>query len=215
MKNLIKNIPILGNVIKKLKNNFIIIKNYYRIRWYVKQNDNLKIVIGSSNIFEDGWCPTDIENLNLLQIKSFNRLFKNRKIDVFLAEHVWEHLTLEDAEVAAKNCHSYLNSGGYMRIAVPDGFHQDKSYINAVDVGGTGAGSDDHKVLYNYQTLSDVFKNAGFRVELLEYFDEENNFKYNSWDKKQGMIHRSKRYDERNKQSSLVYTSIIIDASKD
>ena len=25
-----------------------------------------------------------------------------------MAGHVWEHLTLEDAGVAAKNCHSYL-----------------------------------------------------------------------------------------------------------
>ncbi len=215
MKNLIKNIPILGNLIKKLKHDLDIITNYLRIRWYVKQNDTLKIVIGASSVFENGWCPTDIENLNLLKVKSFNSLFKNRKIDVFLAEHVWEHLTPEDASEAAKNCHSYLNSGGYIRIAVPDGLHQDKNYINAVDVGGTGAGSCDHKVLYNYKTLSDVFKNAGFRVEPLEYFDEENNFQSNSWDKKQGMIHRSKRYDERNKQSPLAYTSIIIDAFKD
>lgn len=215
MKNLIKNIPILGNLIKKLKYNLVIMKNYLRIRWYVKQNDNLKIVIGSSNVFEDGWCPTDIGNLNLLKIKSFNRLFKNRKIDAYLAEHVWEHLTLEDARIAAKNCYSYLNSGGYIRIAVPDGFHPDKNYINAVDIDGTGEGSDDHKILYNYKTLSDVFKSAGFRVELLEYFDEENNFQFNSWDKNQGMIHRSKRYDERNKQRPLAYASIIIDAFKD
>ena len=170
MKNLIKSIPILGNLIKKLKHNLVVIKNYIRIRWYVKQNDNLKIVIGASNAFEDGWCLTDIENLNLLKIKSFNSLFKNRKIDAFLAEHVWEHLTIEEARIAAKNCYSYLKSGGYMRIAVPDGFHPDKNYINAVDIGGTGAGSWDHKVLYKAdKTLSDVFKNAGFRVEYLEY----------------------------------------------
>lgn len=214
MKETIKKIPILGTFIKTIKYKIISIKNYFSIKQYMNSNDYLKIVIGASNIFEDDWCPTDINHLNLLEIESFNKLFKNRKVDAFLAEHVWEHLTEKDAEIAAKNCYLFLNSGGYMRIAVPDGFHKDKSYIDAVDVGGSGAGSDDHKVLYNYKTFSKVFENAGFNVKLLEYFDEENNFHFNDWDKKKGMIHRSKRYDARNQQNELTYTSIIIDVFK-
>ena len=51
--------------------------------------------------------------------------------------------------------------------------------------------------------------------KVLEYFDEDNNFHFNKWDKNKGMIYRSKRYDERNKQNPLAYTSIIIDAFKD
>jgi len=214
MKKTIKNIPILGTFMRKSKQGIVSIKNYFRVKRYIKKNSYLKIVVGASNVYEDGWCPTDITNLNLLEIESFRNLFQNRKVDIFLAEHVWEHLTLKDGENAAKNCYSFLNSGGHMRIAVPDGFHKDKNYINAVDVGGSGEGSDDHKVLYNYKTLSKIFENAGFRVKLLEYFDEENNFHFNDWTKEEGMVHRSKRYDKRNKKNTLTYTSIIIDAFK-
>ena len=40
--------------------------------------------------------------------------------------------------------------GGNFRIAVPDGFHTDPSYIENVKPGGTGEGSEDHKNLFNY-----------------------------------------------------------------
>lgn len=42
------------------------------------------------------------------------------RVDAFLAEHVWEHLSLEDAHRAARNCHEYLHPGGRLRLAVPD-----------------------------------------------------------------------------------------------
>ena len=215
MKQFINDIPILGSLIKTIIDMIISRNNRKTIKVYLKENEDLRIVIGASNIFQDGWCPTDIDNLNLLRTGSFNSLLGKRKACAFIAEHVWEHLSLKEAEVAAVNCYSYLKRGGYMRIAVPDGFHKNKSYIEAVKVGGTGLGSDDHKVLYNYKTLSKVFSNAGFRVKLLEYFDEENNFQFTKWNKDQGMIHRSERYDSRNKQEPLTYTSIIIDVFKD
>lgn len=41
-------------------------------------------------------------------------------VDAFLAEHVWEHLSLEDAHRAARNCHEFLRPGGRLRLAVPD-----------------------------------------------------------------------------------------------
>lgn len=40
--------------------------------------------------------------------------------DAFVAEHVWEHLSLADAHRAAQNCHRYLRPGGRLRLAVPD-----------------------------------------------------------------------------------------------
>jgi hypothetical protein len=44
--------------------------------------------------------------------------------DAFVAEHVWEHLSLEAAHVAARNCYAHLSPGGTLRIAVPDPNHQ-------------------------------------------------------------------------------------------
>ena len=89
-----------------------------------------------------------------------------------------------------------------------------EEYIDAVKQSGNGPGSDDHKVLYNYKTFSDIFCKAGFDVELLEWFDEKGDFNLKEWDKDAGMIHRSKRYDQRNEDGQLTYTSIILDAVK-
>ena len=40
-------------------------------------------------------------------------------MDAFVAEHVWEHLSLPDAHRATRNCERHLRPGGRLRIAVP------------------------------------------------------------------------------------------------
>ncbi|CAN0390551.1 unnamed protein product, partial [Discosporangium mesarthrocarpum] len=47
----------------------------------------------------------------------------NGTADAFLAEHVWEHLTLPDAHRAARNCYNRLRQNGRLRIAVPNPNH--------------------------------------------------------------------------------------------
>ena len=173
-----------------------------------------RIVIGASGLFEPGWLPTEISFLNLLKPSDWSRLFVPNSADAMLAEHVWEHLTQEEGLIAAQTCYKYLKHGGYLRVAVPDGFHSDKDYIERVRVGGSGPGADDHKVMYTYITFSDLFQKAGFEVELLEYFDEHQKFHYTDWLPEQGKILRSKRFDRRNQTGRLNYTSIILDARK-
>lgn len=41
-------------------------------------------------------------------------------VDALVAEHVWEHLSLQDAHRATRNCERHLRPGGRLRIAVPD-----------------------------------------------------------------------------------------------
>jgi predicted SAM-dependent methyltransferase len=174
----------------------------------------LKIVIGCGRIFYKGWMHTDIGQLNLLNYDDWQRLFCKNSIDILLAEHVWEHLAEEEAITAARNCFMFLKPGGHLRVAVPDGFHPSEDYRNAVKPMGYGNGSDDHKVLYNYILLKSVFERVGFNVELIEYFDEEGQFHYKQWDPADGLIRRSRDFDKRNCNNSLVYTSIILDARK-
>ena len=135
-------------------------------------------------------------------------------MDAILAEHVWEHLDCRAALVAAQNCFTYLQPGGYIRVAVPDGLHPDEEYIDRVKPGGWGEGSDDHHVLYTYRTLEAVFALVGFETRWLEYFDERGTFHYQEWSPADGMIQRSSRYDRRNRTRELAYTSIILDARK-
>lgn len=116
-----------------------------------------------------------------------------------------------------KNCYDYLADGGYLRVAVPDKNFRSQWYQNMVKVGGNGDPSHpafSHKVLYDYKTLIPVFAQAGFEVELLEWCDEESRFHYKYWNKADGKIGRSLRYDTRNFDGKLGMVSLIIDAKK-
>ncbi|NOT74806.1 MAG: hypothetical protein HOP08_07740 [Cyclobacteriaceae bacterium] len=179
----------------------------------VKRPD-IKLVVGASKIKYDGWILTEIDFLNILKDEDWQYALKKNTVSAILAEHVWEHLYEKDGLLGAKNCFQYLKPGGHMRVAVPDGFHPDKEYIEYVRPGGHGAGADDHKVLYNYKSFGKLFEDAGFTVKFLEYFDENGKFHYQEWSPDDGMIVRSKRYDDRNADGTLRYTSLIVDAVK-
>jgi predicted SAM-dependent methyltransferase len=172
----------------------------------------LKIVVGAAHIFQDDWIPTEKSFLNLLVPQDWERYFPTQKIDAILAEHVWEHLTPAEGLTAARICRRYLKPGGYLRIAVPDGNSPNREYIDYVKPMGTGAGADDHKILYDHEILSGMLVEAGFQVRLLEYFDANKRFVFNEWNPDDGLIHRSMRFDERNKNGTLSYTSLIVDA---
>lgn len=131
-----------------------------------------------------------------------------------MAEHVWEHLNERDTELANKNCFHYLKNGGVLRLAVPDGFNPSREYIEYVRPGGIGAGADDHKILYNYKIMKERLERVGFKVKPLEYWDENGVFHFTDWTDDAGHVRRSRRYDPRNQDGSLNYTSLIVDAVK-
>lgn len=173
----------------------------------------LNVIIGAEKTQYDNWIPTNINSLNLLDAKSFRYLFGKKRVKRFLAEHVFEHLTYEQASISLMNCNNYLHSGGKIRIAVPDGFHPNPEYIEMVKPGGFGQGADDHKVLYNYQSLSKVMEAAGLQVSLLEYYDEHGQFHYTDWNTDEGHVMRSRRFDKRFHEP-IGYSSLIIDGIK-
>ncbi len=174
----------------------------------------IKVIIRSGGNNLKGWIPTDKDQLDITKKEDWLKFFKPANIDIIIAEHVWEHLTEDGAKMASQNCYNFLKKGGYIRVAVPDGYFPDEEYINRVKPKGSGPGADDHKVLYNYKTLSNIFFSAGFNVKLLEYWDENGQFHYTGWDAEGGLIRRSSMYDSRNKNGNLKYTSIILDAEK-
>jgi predicted SAM-dependent methyltransferase len=170
-----------------------------------------KIVIGAGGISAPGWLATDKDTLDVVDQANFLRYWKPNSIEA-LSQRVG---TLNGKRgYGYANCYEFLRPGGHLRVAVPDGFHPEPSYIEYVRPGGTGIGADDHKVLYNYQSLMKLLGKAGFFVHLLEYWDEHGNFHFKEWSSKDGHIRRSKRYDPRNQDGSLTYTSLIVDAVK-
>ena len=174
-----------------------------------------KFNIGSAGINPDNsWFATDKNDLDVTKSSDWRKYLIFFRLDNIFAEHVWEHLSDSDTELANKNCFNFLKKNGVLRLAVPDGFNPDKKYIEYVRPGGNGIGADDHKILYNYKIMKNRLEKIGFEVELLEYWDEFGKFHFIDWSNDGGRVERSKRYDLRNKNGILGYTSLIVDAIK-
>lgn len=190
-------------------------KFFRRLQLFRKLNRKkvIKLNVGSAGINQsDDWIPTDIDMLDITKYWNWINILLYRKVANIMAEHVWEHLNERDTILANKNCFKFLRRGGKLRIAVPDGFKPDPDYINYVKPGGYGAGAEDHKILYNYKSMKQSLESTGFKVELLEYWDENGMFHFNEWTSSEGHIKRSKRFDSRNQNAELKYTSLIVDA---
>ena len=175
---------------------------------------DVKLIVGAGPTSQPGWFASNQDELDLLKPESWRHYLGTRKVAAILAEHVWEHLHIADGLSAARLCFEHLKPGGYCRIAVPDGLSPIPGYLDYVKPGGTGAGAEDHKVLFTYRTLSQLFEQAGFTVRLHEYYDDDGQFHFKEWSPSDGMIDRSIRFDERNANGRVGYTSLILDAIK-
>ena len=179
--------------------------------------EDIRVIIGASSQDYPGWIRTQEDELNLIDRRNWETQFAPGSISRLLAEHVWEHLNPDEAAVAARICFDYLRPGGVFRLAVPDGLFPNEEYQRVVQVGGPGPADHpaaSHKVLYDYRTLPPVFLAAGFRVQMLEWWDERGVFHAEEWDEREGFVYRSARFDHRNRDGALGFTSLIIDAIK-
>lgn len=185
-----------------------------RLRKKLKEAESIKIIVGTGGVEQPGWIPTDYEYFDITKAVDWAKYFSKDSISSILAEHVLEHLEEHQIQSALKLSYDYLKPGGHLRLAVPDGNHPDKNYIEYVKPGGHGPGSDDHKVLLDLDSLEGMLKRAGFKVNLLEGFDNQGKFIRNNWDVNDGMIHRSLEFDERNIDKKPIFTSLIVDGIK-
>jgi len=192
----------------------LFVERYRLKRSLNRKSNDIKVIIGAGATILPGWIATDYPTVDVTDMSSMGRFFRPNTALAMLAEHVWEHMSEEEGLRAALNCFRHLKSGGYLRLAVPDGFHPDTKYIEQVRPGGSGPGAGDHRILYNYHIMSDLLGRAGFEIRLLEWFDEEGEFHYEEWLEEDGVIRRSTRFDGRNKQNPTAYTSLIVDAVK-
>jgi len=177
-----------------------------------RQRQPVKLVIGAGPTSYEGWLSADLPVLDALNPQHWRSIFEPGDIDRILAEHVMEHWTEEELGCFLRIVRPYLSKQGAIRIAVPDGFHPDQHYIDWVKPGGTGCGADDHKVLYNYLTITAFLSGEHYEVRLLEYFDEGGKFHRIAWAAEDGFVQRSADNDLRNRGHPLSYTSLILDA---
>ena len=72
-----------------------------------------KIIIGAGNTSYEGWIATQEDELDLLNIDDYYKLFEQEEsINAFLAEHVFEHLSYDDGVKAGKNLYKFLKKRG-------------------------------------------------------------------------------------------------------
>lgn len=169
-----------------------------------KLKDIIKININAGRRHLNGWLNTSSKKLDISKEESWlaNNIQK-KSLHRILAEHVVNNLDENNIDAVLKNFRQFLAADGVLRIAVPDGYHPNRDYINKIH--------KHNKIIYNYKDLTDLLSKYGFVADLLEYFDENGEFHFKDWSKEDGPIKRSSRYDKRNKKEKLSYTSLIID----
>jgi predicted SAM-dependent methyltransferase len=192
------------------------IQIWKKLSWYyyLTTHSEIKLIIGAGPTKYKGWFPTDIVTLDVTNENHFKKYFKKKKINKILAEHVLEHLTNNELELMIYNFYKYSDEKLNIRIAVPDGFHKNKEYINTVKPGGTGEGASDHRNLFNYKSLSVLFERFNFKTNLIEYWDEAGEFHSTYTNDDNGHVLRSFLNDHRNSDRKPNYTSLIIDFHK-
>jgi predicted SAM-dependent methyltransferase len=166
-----------------------------------KKNTFIKLHIGCGKKHYDGWINT---NKNTLDITNYQHWIDNKlshnSIDRILAEYVFQHLSEKDIKLGIENFKKFIKPNGIIRIAVPDG---NRKFYDK--------GEKSDRFCYNYESLTNLFSQYGFKYRLLEYFDKDGTFCFNEWSPEDGYIKRSSRYDRRNRKNKLTYTSLIVD----
>lgn len=164
-----------------------------RLRRAAREGGILRVEVGKARVPAlRGWYRTNINTLNMWDEKDWVRLFeRENRLSNLLAEHVLEHIAPKLLEVSLRHCYRFLRPGGRLRISVPDGFNPDPSYIALAEPGGRGPAADDHRQLFNIESLTEYLQAAGFEVVPIEYYDSAGEYHCVGYDEVHGIISRA------------------------
>jgi predicted SAM-dependent methyltransferase len=179
-------------------------------------SEPIKLIVGAGGVVEPGWRSLEQEELDVTRPQQWFHHFVPSTVDAVFAEHVWEHLEPAEAELATHNAFFFLKPGGLLRLAVPDGLHPSPDYINWVRPGGVW-NPRDHKILFDYRSLSALLSAAGFEVRVREFWGETGAFYSELYNQTEGIVRRCAWGSESAAISLAVgarYTSLVIDAIK-
>lgn len=184
------------------------------LRQKIESHDRIRLAIGAVSHCGEDWIAAERDQIDLVDPASWSCFLQKSSVDAILAEQVWEHLSKQDGKTAARNCFQFLRPGGYLRVAVPDGFHpsQRRETSRCSAFSEIGRGGDGR--LYNHQSFAEAFLQVGFQVRLIEFFDKEGVFHANHWDVSKGLVKRTLLFDDRNIAQPFAYTSLVLDAVK-
>ena len=172
----------------------------------------IRIIIGASSTRESGWISTEQDIFDLTDPRTIRKFLRNSKVDAYLLEHVLEHLSIDDSQLALTLLANTLNTNGYIRIAVPDGNHPDDDYLHYVGIDGP----DDHKFLWRVSDFERIAAELGLKLTVLEFCDETGFRRRVQQLDNRGLITRrflNLNSDHTNWESSHGPSSLIVDLS--
>jgi len=188
---------------------------YISGRWQIKNqirknstNGKINIILGAGSTIYPEWIPTDLPHFNILKPNNWQYFFSAVPIDHLLAEHVLEHLTVEEVKQVIMFSSKYLNPGGCFRIAVPDGYHPDPAYTQLI-----APPADGHLSIWNIDSLQKILIENGFHTNPLEYYTADGKFMTKDFDFVNGAVTRSKTKGFKSAVNAD-YSSLIIDSYK-
>lgn len=167
---------------------------------YFKRNQILKLHLGSNRTVLKGWLCSDIvpQNNQSILLDVRDRFpFENNVFDYIFAEHLIEHLSLDEGIFMLNECFRLLKKNGRLRIATPDldvisklytereklfgekyikwsidNFAKDARLYDPVIVVNTLFHNWNHKFLYDLSFLRKILENSGFRdIQQFTYSD--------------------------------------------
>ncbi len=212
---------IIGPIKKILRQLIKQVKYRYRrllIKAPIAYSKPMKIILGAAETHQTGWYSTNEQWLNITRADHWNTIFKSKSLITHaVAEHVLEHLSYAECQIALCFLHAHMMPGGRVRIAVPDGYNPNPEYIRHVGINGIGDDAADHKQLLNAEVLSTLLQEAGFVPHHLEGFDRFGRLIQEPYAKSDGFIWRS-RVVGTPMQKPWVFpdagTSLIVDGIK-
>lgn len=156
-------------------------------------SEPIQIILGAGHHLKsnNNWINTDLPQFDITNESHWNYIFQKECINVICAEHVLEHLHLNQIKKALQLSSLYLKSKGIFRIAIPDKNNPDPLYQAGTKVGGTDIGAHDHKVFLNKQDIESICHNLPFKIQFLEYYDESGKFHSTEYNTQAGLIKRS------------------------
>lgn len=163
------------------------------IRFPIFLGTPIKIIIGAAMTNQKGWYSTNEQWLDIALESHWIRIFHGKSLLTHvLAEHVFEHLTPDETRTALQLIARHMCPAGFIRIAVPDGYHPDLNYLHHVGVAGIGADAEDHKQLLNSDSLMQYLEEAGFVAELKEGYRLNGELVQQPLDVEAGLVIRSR-----------------------
>jgi predicted SAM-dependent methyltransferase len=180
-----------------------------KIRKKEINKEKIKLILGASNTNFKNWLSTEQDALDITKEEDWRKLFGEHKVDNILAEHVFEHLTPEQAKAAFSNVNKYLKKGGVFRFAVPDGYHPSAYLRSLIGVDGLEKGADDHKIYFNINNIKDFIQGLDFEIQPVEFFDKKGYFHKKDFDLKKGFVKRCSIYNKGRFDDPLEYKKMI------